>query len=152
MGTTVVGLAIDRGAVSIAHVGDSRAYRLRSGELERLTQDHSWVGEQVAAGLLSSDQARVHPLRNVVTRALGGAAEVAIDVERWEARSGDLYLLCSDGLTGMVDDREIERCLQGADDLESATRDLIRLANERGGLDNITVLLVAVSSEASQPA
>lgn len=107
MGTTVVS-AIQWGhVVSIAHVGDSRAYRLRDGHLELLTQDHTWVNEQVVAGYLSEDQAKSHPLKNVITRALGGDTDVAVDVIETVAQPDDLLLLCSDGLTTMLTDQEI---------------------------------------------
>ena len=102
MGTTVVGAMHKESIVAIAHVGDSRGYRLRDGHLELLTQDHTWVNEQVVAGYLSEEQAKSHPLKNVVTRALGGDSDIVVDVIETEARSGDLYLLCSDGLTTML--------------------------------------------------
>jgi protein phosphatase len=98
---------LDGDTMSVAHVGDSRAYRLRQGKLELLTQDHTWVNEQVVAGFLSEEQARAHPLKNVVTRALGGDAEVDIDVKEWAVEADDIYLLCSDGLTTMLTDDEI---------------------------------------------
>jgi len=145
MGTTVVALAVSDGQATIAHVGDSRAYRYRQGLLERLTQDHSWVGEQVSAGLLSPQQARLHPLKNVITRALGGRDGLEVEVGQWELVADDLFLLCSDGLTGMLGDDEIGDCLSGAASLEQAGETLVRRANEHGGLDNITVVLVRLS-------
>jgi len=145
MGTTVVGCLVHDGMAAVAHVGDSRAYRMRDGSLELLTQDHTWVNEQVVAGFLSEEQARDHPLKNVVTRALGGESEVAVDVTEVEMESGDRLLLCSDGLTTMLDDRDIERCLQKqAGDLECLCRDLVAEANARGGHDNVTVVLIQV--------
>ena len=107
MGTTMVVMLVDNGAAVVAHVGDSRAYRLRQGVLEQLTEDHSWVNEQVRAGFLSADQARSHPLKNVVTRALGGDSGIQVDVETIDVQPEDLYLLCSDGLTAMLRDEEI---------------------------------------------
>jgi protein phosphatase len=142
MGTTVVALAMSADQAVVAHVGDSRAYRYRQGSLEQLTQDHSWVGEQVTAGLLSPDQARLHPLKNVITRALGGQNGLEVEVGQWDLRNRDLFLLCSDGLTGMLEDSEIADCLSVAESLDGAAEDLVRHANERGGLDNITVVLV----------
>lgn len=142
MGTTVVALVMTDGQAVIAHVGDSRAYRYRQGTLEQLTRDHSWVGEQVAAGLLSAEQARLHPLKNVITRALGGENGLEVEVGQWAWRDGDLFLLCSDGLTGMLEDAEIAECLSAEQGLEGAGEELVRRANERGGLDNITVVLV----------
>jgi protein phosphatase len=144
MGTTVVGILVQDGIAAVAHVGDSRAYRLRDGRLELLTQDHTWVNEQVVAGYLSEEQARSHPLKNVVTRALGGDSEVAVDVREWEVQAGDLFLLCSDGLTTMLGDAEIVELLRSQSDLDLACRTLVRSANARGGFDNVTVLLARV--------
>src|SRR6059058_4889819 len=109
MGTTVVACLADDNTMSVAHVGDSRAYLIRDGMLSRLTNDHSWVFEQVQAGMLTEAEAEKHPLRNVITRALGGALQVTPDASEIEMRSGDVYLLCSDGLTGMVPEDEILR-------------------------------------------
>jgi len=142
MGTTVVSLLMDGDSAAIAHVGDSRCYRLRGGQLELLTQDHTWVNEQVVAGFLSEEQARVHPLKNVVTRALGGDADVEVDVREWHVEMGDLYLLCSDGLTTMLTDAEIFERLKGAGKLEDACGRLVSDANSRGGYDNVSVVLV----------
>jgi PPM family protein phosphatase len=147
MGTTVVGLLLDEGKASVAHVGDSRAYRLRSGKLELLTQDHTWVNEQVVAGFLSEEQARVHPLKNVVTRALGGDSEIEIDVREWPVETGDLFLLCSDGLTTMLSDAEILERLRSSRRLEEACGRLVRDANARGGFDNISVVLLRIESD-----
>jgi protein phosphatase len=145
MGTTVVGCLIREGVAALAHVGDSRAYRLRGGELELLTEDHTWVNEQVVAGFLSEEQARDHPLKNVVTRALGGESEVMVDVREVEMEAGDTILLCSDGLTTMLDDQEIEQCLaRSGATLQEVCRTLVDEANARGGHDNVTVVLLAV--------
>ena len=143
MGTTVVACLADEGTVSVAHVGDSRAYLIREGQLSRITNDHSWVFEQVQAGMLTEAEAEKHPLRNVITRALGGALQVTPDASEIEAQAGDVYLLCSDGLTGMVPENEILRVVTSSDgDLQKACQQLIDLANERGGLDNVTAVLV----------
>ena len=147
MGTTVVGFLMKGRIAAIAHVGDSRAYRLRAGKLDLLTQDHTWVNEQVVAGYLSAEQARAHPLKNVVTRALGGESEVLVDVREVEVEPGDLFILCSDGLTTMLNDHEILERLAGATPLEERAHDLVREANTKGGLDNITVLLAEVSDD-----
>ncbi len=147
MGTTVVGLLLRGGVAAVAHVGDSRAYRVRGGRLELLTQDHTWVNEQVVAGYLSAEQARVHPLKNVVTRALGGDSEVLVDVREVEVAEGDLFLLCSDGLTTMMSDPDISLAFTGADGLEETCRQLVSTANSRGGLDNVTVVLVAIERD-----
>src|SRR6202022_2188992 len=143
MGTTVVACLADEDTMSVAHVGDSRAYLIRNGELSRLTNDHSWVFEQVQAGMLTEAEAEKHPLRNVITRALGGALSVNPDATEVEVKPGDVYLLCSDGLTGMVPEDEILRVVTENDnDLEKACKTLIDTANERGGLDNVTAILV----------
>lgn len=144
MGTTVVGLLLAGPTAAVAHVGDSRAYRLRDGRLDQLTQDHTWVHEQVVAGLLSNEQARSHPLKNVVTRALGGESEVVVDVREVQVEPGDLYLLCSDGLTGMLSDADIRDRLGSGRSLHEICRTLVNEANARGGLDNVTVVLLAV--------
>jgi protein phosphatase len=156
MGTTVVGLLVDGDSAAIAHVGDSRCYRLRDGKLELLTQDHTWVNEQVVAGFLSEEQARVHPLKNVVTRALGGDADVEVDVREWKVAPGDLFLLCSDGLTTMLNDHEILDRLKAATRLEDQCSRLVRDANSRGGYDNVSVVLVRIevgprSEDADEP-
>ena len=148
MGTTLVGLYLEGDVAAVAHVGDSRAYRLRDGTgLELLTQDHTWVNEQVVAGYLSEAQARVHPLKNVVTRALGGERDVLVDVREVRVKPGDFYLLCSDGLTTMLSDAEIEEEVLGGDSVESICRALVARANSRGGHDNVTVVAVEVGED-----
>jgi serine/threonine protein phosphatase PrpC len=149
MGTTVVAALFDEDRVTLVHVGDSRAYLFRGHELKRLTDDHSWVQEQVNAGILSEDEAKSHPLKNVVTRALGGAAHVAVDLIEVPLTTGDRFLLCSDGLTGMVSDEEIVKHLGSDDPPDRAVRSLVELANERGGIDNITAILVEVAKHVS---
>jgi protein phosphatase len=144
MGTTVVGMIVDGTKAAVAHVGDSRAYRLRNGRLDQLTQDHTWVNEQVVAGFLSKEQARSHPLKNVVTRALGGESDVLVDVREVEVQPGDIYLLCSDGLTGMLSDTDIRDRLLSGRSLHEICRSLINDSNARGGIDNVTVVLLAV--------
>jgi protein phosphatase len=146
MGTTVVACMADDGKISVAHVGDSRAYMIRGGKISRITNDHSWVYEQVQAGMLTEAEAEKHPLRNVITRALGGALSVTPDASEIDSKPGDVYLLCSDGLTGMVPEEEILKLVTAyADDLEKACRELIAVANEHGGLDNVTAILVKTS-------
>jgi protein phosphatase len=143
MGTTVVACLTDDSTVSVAHVGDSRAYLIRDNQLSRITNDHSWVFEQVQAGMLTEAEAEKHPLRNVITRALGGALQVSPDATEIEAKTGDVYLLCSDGLTGMLPEDEILRLVTSNEgNLEHACKELIDAANERGGLDNVTAVLV----------
>lgn len=144
MGTTVVVAAHHFGdnKVIICHVGDSRAYRYRHGRLELLTRDHSWVHEQVSAGFLTEDAARTHPLKNVVTQALGGSSEPSVDVLETVIEDGDLYLLCSDGLNSMLTDDEITSLLAEDGTLEQTCTRLIDAANARGGNDNISVVLL----------
>jgi serine/threonine protein phosphatase PrpC len=142
MGTTCTALYVGQDDVTLAHVGDSRAYLWRAGELIRLTRDHSLVGELVARGKLTEEQAEAHPQRNVITRALGPEAEVEVDVEVLDAHDGDVFLLCSDGLTGMIHEPGVRPILERAESLEQAGRELIAAANEAGGRDNITVVLV----------
>lgn len=144
MGTTLVGFYLAGDVAAVAHVGDSRAYRLRDGALELLTQDHTWVNEQVVAGYLSEAQARVHPLKNVVTRALGGEREVKVDVREVRVRPGDLYILCSDGLTTMLSDEEIGDLANHGASVEEVCRELVQHANSRGGHDNVTVVTLRV--------
>jgi protein phosphatase len=144
MGTTVVVAVHQRGEgrLVICHVGDSRAYRYRRGGLSLLTNDHSWVHEQVEAGFLTEEAARTHPLKNVVTQALGGNSEPRVDVLEEEIEEDDLYLLCSDGLNSMLTDDEIAALLETGGTLEEACNRLIDEANERGGNDNISVVLL----------
>ena len=144
MGTTLTALLLGDDEITIAHVGDSRAYRLRSGELERLTRDHSLVGEMVRRGAITEAEAEVHPQRSILTRALGPESEIEVDTLSHSVRSGDIYLLCSDGLTGMVDEATIQEVLASDRPMKEMADDLIRRANERGGVDNITVVLLKV--------
>ena len=142
MGTTCTAAYVGESDVTIAHVGDSRAYLWRGGELTRLTRDHSLVGELVARGKLTEEQAEAHPQRSVITRALGPEREVQVDVETFAARGGDVYLLCSDGLTSMIHEVGVRPVLERtSDDLEHAGRELVAAANAAGGRDNITVIL-----------
>jgi serine/threonine protein phosphatase PrpC len=148
MGATIVAILADweRGVLSVAHVGDSRVYVLTDGALELLTSDHSWVHEQVLAGLLSEEAARNHPLKNVVTRALGGTQEPAVDLQEREATAGETYLLCSDGLNTMLDDNEITELMTRHAELPTAAQELVSAANLKGGVDNITVVLVKATA------
>ncbi len=143
MGTTVVATLVHKDIVSFAHVGDSRAYLIRGGNISRMTNDHSWVFEQVEAGLLTEAEAEKHPLRNVITRALGGALSIVPDARELSGEPDDIYLLCSDGLTGMISEIGIlELISSNCDDLEAACQSLIAVANGNGGIDNITAVLV----------
>ena len=141
MGTTVTAAYVGEHEVTIAHVGDSRAYVLRDGELTRLTRDHSLVGELVARGKLTEEQAETHPQRSVITRALGPEPEVQVDVQVYQARAGDVFMVCSDGLTSMVPEARVREILGAAGSLDEAGRELIAAANDAGGRDNITVIL-----------
>jgi PPM family protein phosphatase len=149
MGTTITAALFTGEAVTIGHVGDSRAYRLRDGELEQLTHDHSLVGDLIRSGRLSPEEARSHPQRSVITRALGTDQDVDVDSFTVDPRTGDVYMLCSDGLTDMVADEEIVRILHERKTLERAAKELVRQANRRGGDDNVTVILFTVEEGAS---
>ncbi|HUG40261.1 MAG TPA: PP2C family serine/threonine-protein phosphatase [Longimicrobiales bacterium] len=154
MGTTLTALRIGSdGSCTIAHVGDSRAYRLREGSFEQLTRDQTWVQEQVEAGALTPAQARRHPFAAVITCALG-IEDVRLDIQLLEppCAAGDLFLLCSDGLTARLEDEDLADLLAGREDLEEAARTLVDAANAAGGPDNITVLLVRISADDEQPA
>ncbi len=143
MATTVAAVLVDGDVANLAHVGDSRIYVWSAGEITLLTRDHSWVNEQIENGAISPEQARSHPLRNVVTRALGGRSDLVVDIESRRMAEGDMLLLCSDGLTTMVPDDEIARVLgESEGDVADAVQALVGLANERGGEDNITVVLL----------
>jgi PPM family protein phosphatase len=144
MGTTVSALMVAGARYLIGQVGDSRVYLLRDGSLSQLTKDHSYVQEQVDAGFLTPEQARYHPYSNVITRCVGAGQDVEPDIYRGEARAGDLFLVASDGLTGMVDDRRLGQLLGSRAEPERKVQSLIAEANGRGGLDNITAIIVQV--------
>jgi PPM family protein phosphatase len=143
MATTVAAVLVDGDVANLAHVGDSRIYLWSGGEITLLTSDHSWVNEQIQTGVISPEQARSHPLRNVVTRALGGRSDLLVDVQSRRMEGGEVLLLCSDGLTTMIADDEIARILEeSGGDVSRAADALVDAANERGGEDNITVILL----------
>jgi PPM family protein phosphatase len=146
MGTTLTAAYVDVDGVAIAHVGDSRAYRWRAGDLERLTDDHSLVEELIRQGKLTAEEAEDHPQRSIITRALGPEPDVDVDTRTAPARDGDLFLLCSDGLTGMIGEAGVARVLREGDGgtLRDLVRALIAAANAAGGRDNITVVLFRV--------
>ncbi len=143
MGTTGVAALLLHDALHIANVGDSRAYLIRDGEIRQISRDHSFVSDQVAAGLITADQARSSPHRNVITRALGYQSGVTVDLFRWPLQIDDIIVLCSDGLHGLVTDAEITR-IAGEAAPDDAVHQLIDLANSRGGTDNITVVIAQV--------
>jgi PPM family protein phosphatase len=147
MGTTITATLVSGDSVAIGHVGDSRAYRLRGGKLEQLTEDHSLVADLVRSGRLTPEEADTHPQRSVITRALGTDLEVDVDTFTVEAEAGDVFLLCSDGLTTMVDDEQIAQMVANADALERATKALVKAANRAGGEDNVTVVLFRLESD-----
>ncbi|HRY28693.1 MAG TPA: Stp1/IreP family PP2C-type Ser/Thr phosphatase [Elusimicrobiota bacterium] len=139
MGTTIVAVLADRKSFAVAHVGDSRLYLHRGGKLRQLTRDHSVVAEQVAKGLLTPEQAEQSEIKNVLTRALGVGPEVEVDVDEQSLRADDVLLLCTDGLPRMADDAVIQDVLAHSTDPLEICNALIKIANERGGKDNVTV-------------
>jgi len=145
MGTTASVLLISGHRYLIGQVGDSRVYLLRDGALTQLTKDHSYVQEQVDAGFLTPEQARYHPYSNVITRCVGASPDVEPDIYRGEVKLGDVYLVASDGLTGMVDDRRLQTLLLSRATPDRKVHQLISEANGRGGLDNITAIVVEVA-------
>jgi len=147
MGATLTAAWFDNGRLSIAHVGDSRAYLLRGGNLQQLTNDHSLVAEQVRRGMITPQQAETSEIQSVLLRSLGARAEVEVDIDEVGIYPRDVLLLCSDGLTRMVTEPEIAGSLQAETDPRAATHKLIELANERGGIDNITVIVARFQEE-----
>ena len=148
MGTTFSALATQEGGAYIAHVGDSRVYLIRRGAIMQLTLDHTLVEEMVLKGLITLREARVHPKRNIITRALGTEATVDIDLLQIELHRGDVFFLCSDGLSNCVQDREILQVVQGEGDWNDKLRQLVGIALENGGPDNITAMF-AIAEEAA---
>jgi PPM family protein phosphatase len=152
MGTTMTVALVEDGAVVFGHVGDSRAYLIRDGRLEQVTEDHSLVAELVRSGKLSPEEAETHPQRSVITRALGTDPDVDVDTFSIPTQPGDLFMLCSDGLTSMVEDEAIlEATEKHRHDLQAAVKALIRAANKGGGEDNITVVLFEIGDGAGEP-
>jgi serine/threonine protein phosphatase PrpC len=144
MGTTCVAAVLQGTTAYIANVGDSRAYLIRQGQIRQISQDHSWVAEQVQAGLMTPEQASTHAMRNMITRSLGFYPTIAVDIFTEQVMADDMLLLCSDGLSGMVSDSEILQIVQQFGPQEGVYR-LIERANDHGGVDNITVLIAHVS-------
>jgi PPM family protein phosphatase len=153
MGTTITAAIVvpEAEEVAIGHVGDSRAYRLRGGRLERLTRDHSLVEEMRRKGQLTDAQAADHPQRSIITRALGPEPEVEVDLQTVPAQPGDVFLICSDGLTTMLADEQIGQLLSRATSMQSAVRALVDEANRAGGRDNITVVAFRLGDAAASP-
>jgi len=146
MGTTATVLVLMRGRYLIGQVGDSRAYLLRDGAFTQLTKDHSYVQEQVDAGLLTPEQARVHPYSNVITRCVGASVDVVPDLYFGSLNTGDVVLLASDGLTGMLEDEQLVKILKSEGDPQTWVDRMITEANRRGGLDNITAIVVRIDA------
>jgi protein phosphatase len=151
MGTTITAVYVGEQDVAIAHVGDSRAYCLREGDLLRLTDDHSLVDELIRQGRLTPEEAEEHPQRSVITRALGPEPSVEVDMRSFRGRPGDVYLLCSDGLTTMVGESELLELLLAREHLRDAGESLIAAANAAGGKDNITIVLFGLEEVLSSP-
>jgi protein phosphatase len=150
MGTTMTVALVEGMTVAIGHVGDSRAYLVRSEQMEQVTEDHSLVNELLKTGKLSEEEALIHPQRSVITRAVGTDPDVDVDGFTIEAEDGDVFLICSDGLSDMVSDEEILEVLhQSRDDLDKAVKALVAAANKGGGEDNITAVAFRISSEAA---
>lgn len=151
MGSTVVAGLLHGNKLTLAHVGDSRAYLINQEGIRQLTRDHSWVAEQVANGILTPSEARIHPFRNVITQALGNGGELDVSVQEQEFKVLDRLLLCSDGLSGMINDSEILEIVQQSTTLQEAVDQLIEAAKENGGEDNVTVILVSRETEDNDP-
>lgn len=147
MGTTVVAALLYESVLAVAHVGDSRLYLIRDGAIQALTTDHSWVAQQILKGLLTEEEADRSPRRNVVTKALGVESNVDVELTEIPVKSGDRLLLCSDGLTRAVRSQDILRIMSGSNSLPAIADQLINRANEAGGDDNTTVVLVALGDE-----
>ena len=141
MGTTATILSLDEGKAYFAHVGDSRLYRLRGDFFEQMTEDHSYVETLVRKGELTPEEARIHPMKNVLTQAVGAMPELQIDAANFSAQLDDVFLLCTDGLTNMVDDETIARILQTS---PNPADELINVALENGGRDNVSVIVVGI--------
>jgi protein phosphatase len=151
MGSTVVAGLVHGNKLTMAHVGDSRAYLINDEGITQITRDHSWVAEQVAHGILTPSEARVHPFRNVITQALGNGGDLDVAIQELELGKMDQLLLCSDGLSGMVSDQDIWTIVKGADSLEDAVSQLVAKAKENGGEDNVTVILAGFEDEEEEP-
>jgi len=146
MGTTLSGLLLNGSRACMVHVGDSRIYLLRGGQMTLLTSDHSWVNEQLQRNIITAEEAKTHRWRNVITRALGHKVDLEVDTRVEKMEPGDCFLLCSDGLTGMVDEETIQKVLLDMSDApQAACRRLVDLANDAGGFDNITMIIVKVA-------
>ncbi|MDD4297426.1 MAG: Stp1/IreP family PP2C-type Ser/Thr phosphatase [Ruminiclostridium sp.] len=144
IGTTLTLGLIHNGKITIAHIGDSRFYLIRGGAIQSMTRDHSFVGELVEKGVLDQEEARNHPLRNQITRALGYEKNIEIDFYNIDVKKGDMYLFCTDGLTVKVSSDELLTMLEQEKDLDITLKNMVELANQRGGDDNITAIIVKI--------
>ncbi|HET8901991.1 MAG TPA: Stp1/IreP family PP2C-type Ser/Thr phosphatase [Holophagaceae bacterium] len=151
MGSTVVAIMVGGSKATFAHVGDSRAYLLDGEGIRQVTRDHSWVAEQVANGILTPSEARVHPFRNVITQALGNGGELAVELQEMDLAESERLLLCSDGLSGMVPDQQIWDIVSQASSFQGAVEALISAARAAGGEDNITAILVGLGNDEALP-
>lgn len=142
MGTTVVAATCEGNSLCVANVGDSRLYVANKKEIRQITKDHSWVAEMVRRGGLGKEEARNHPDKNIITRAVGADDGIKVDFFTVQLKEGDLILMCTDGLTNMLEDEEIRMILDGARDMVEKAEELVAAANERGGRDNISVILI----------
>jgi serine/threonine protein phosphatase PrpC len=150
MGTTLVLCVIKDGRLLVGHIGDSRCYRVRGNTMDQITKDHSLLQEQIDAGLITPEQAAVSPIKNLVTRALGVEQAVMLEVNEFSVESGDLYLMCSDGLSDMVSDEVIARIAAEGSGVDQIAGHLVAAANNNGGKDNISVLMIAVNEAAEK--
>ena len=151
MGTTIVAAVFTDNRICVGHIGDSRLYRLREGVLRQLTEDHSFLNEQLKSGLITPEQARMSSNKNLVTRALGIDPEVELELHEHDVKPGDIYLLCSDGLSDLVEDEDIQLTLSTLSaNLELAAHQLVQMANDNGGKDNISVILARASKPFSR--
>lgn len=151
MGSTVVALMVGGTKATFAHVGDSRAYLLDGEGIRQVTRDHSWVAEQVANGILTPSEARVHPFRNVITQALGNGGDLVVEIQEMDLSESERLLLCSDGLSGMVPDQQIWDIVHQAPSFQAAVEALIAAARAAGGEDNITAILVGLGNDEALP-
>lgn len=145
MGTTLLAAVVQPKYAYVANIGDSRAYHIREGEIVSVTEDHSWVDEQVKAGLMSKAEAETDQRKNIVTRCIGTHAEITVDTYRWHVVPGDMLLLCTDGLVNMVPDKDIKKEFRRGGTAAEIAQRLVAMANENGGKDNITVIIATVS-------
>jgi protein phosphatase len=146
MGTTVISLVVRDDHAFFAHVGDSRAYLIRGELIQQISEDHSLVNEQIKAGMITAEEAKHSRYKNIITRSVGFEEEVQVDVMGVVAEPNDVFLLCSDGLANMLEDREIHELVQGTPHFQDVPQRLIDMANERGGDDNITVIVVQMQA------